>query len=104
MEITELICILNVVRYAVFVVTFTVYAIRFPPTVSRTLISCFFCVCTSTAMRDYVAMCLSGIVLRATKQIVFVLFFNFPGNPSASRPNYFEYPVFQRSLVSLSFY
>ena len=74
LEITELICILNVVRSAVFVVTFTVYSIRFPPTVSRNLIGSYFCGCMANTMHDYVTMLTTGIYFCVTKPIVFVFF------------------------------
>ena len=48
---------------------------------------------------EYVTVCTTGILLRATKRIVFIPFVTFPGNPSASRPNSFDGPFFQRSLV-----
>ena len=98
-KITELICILDVVRSAVFVVTFPVCSIQFPPTVRRILIGCYFFGLISTIISDYVTVCPTGILLPATKWIVFVPFFTFPGNPSASHPNSFDSPFFKRSLV-----
>ena len=72
LEITELICILKVVRSAVFVVTFPVYSILFPPTVRCTPIGYFLCGRTSTKMCEYVTMLLTGIFLHATNWIVFI--------------------------------
>ena len=91
-EITELICILNVMRSSVFVVAFTGYPIRFAPTTSRNLIRSSFCGFTSNTMFDYVTVRSTGILLRAIKRIVFFPFFTFPGNLSASRPNFFDIP------------
>ena len=102
-KIMELICILNVLRYAVFVVTFPGCSIRFNPTVSCTSIGYSFCVCTSTAMHEYVTVRTTGILLCATKQIVSVPFFTCPGNPSASRPNSFDCTFCQSYLVFCSF-
>ena len=73
-EITELMCILKVMRSAVFVITFPGYSIRFPPTVSLTLIGSYFCGHMSNMMREYVNVRPTGILLRATKQILFVPF------------------------------
>ena len=51
-------------------------------------------------MREYVTVCTTGILLHATKRVVFITFLTFPSNPSASRPNYFDNLFCQRSLVS----
>ena len=102
MEITELICILKVVISAVFVVTFPGCLIIFPPTVILTLVGSSVCGITSTTMREYANVHPTGILLRATKRIVLVPFFTFPGNPSASLPNCFDHPFCQRYLVSFS--
>ena len=101
-EIMELVCILNVVRSAVFVVIFPLYSILFPPKISRTQIGYSFYGRTLTTMREYVTVRLNGIFLCATKRIVFVPFFTFPGNPSASRPNSFDNP-FSRGLLFFIF-
>ena len=102
-EVTELICILKVVRSAIFVVTFTIYSIIFPPTVSLTLMVSYFCGSTLTTMCEYVTVCPTGILVRALLKRVFVPFSTFPGNMSASLPNYFDNPFFQRYLVSFYF-
>ena len=102
-EITELICILNVVRSSVFGVTFTGYSIWFIATVIWTLIGSSLCVRISTTIHEYVTLRPTGILLCVTKLILFVPFFTFPGNPSASRPNSFENPFYRRSLVSFYF-
>ena len=64
-----------------------------------TRIGSSYCGHMSTIICEYVTMHPTGIVLRATKQTVFVLLCNFPGNLSASRPNSFDTPYFQRSIV-----
>ena len=74
MEITELICILNVVISAAFAITFPGYSIIFPSAVRLTLIGSSLSDFTSTTMRDYVNMRPTGILLHATKRIVFVPF------------------------------
>ena len=74
MEIADLIFILNVVRFAFFVVTFTGYSILFPSTVSRNRIGYSLCGLKLTTIREYVAVRPTGILLRATKRIVFVPF------------------------------
>ena len=75
--IIELTCILKVARYDVFVVTFPGYSIRSPLTVIHTQIVYSLYGCTSTTMCDYVIVRPTGILLRATKRIVFVPF-HFP--------------------------
>ena len=55
-------------------------------------------------MREYVTVCTTGILLHATKQVVFITFLTFPSNPSASCPNYFDNMFCQRSLVAFFFY
>ena len=71
---TELICILNVVRSAFFVVTFPVYSIRCPPKAIFTIIVSSLCRCTSTMMCEYVIVHRTCILFFATKRIVFVTF------------------------------
>ena len=73
-EIMELICTLNMVISAVFVVTFSGYSIRFPPTVILTLIGSSFCGSMSTTMREYVTVNTTSILLHVTKVIVFLPF------------------------------
>ena len=97
-ETMGLVCILNVVRSTVFVVTFFLYPIQFTPTVRRTRIGYYFCGCTTTTMHYYVAVRPNGIFFHTKKLIVFIIFFAFTGNPSTSRPNYFYNPFCQRSL------
>ena len=41
----------------------------------------------------------TGILSHGTKEIVFVPFLNFPGNPSAGFPNSFDSQFCQRSFV-----
>ena len=72
-EITERICILNVVISDIFVVTFPGYSIQFTPTVIRTLIGYYLCGHTSTNMREYLTMRPTGILMCATKLIVLSL-------------------------------
>ena len=103
LKITELMCILNVVRYDTFVVTFPIYSIQFPPTVSRNQIDSYLCGCTSNKLCEYVTVNPPIILLRAKKRIVFVPFFIFLGDLSASRPNSFDNPFCQRSLVYFYF-
>ena len=76
-EIKEFICILKVVRSAIFDVTFPGYSILPPPTASHTLVGYSFCGRTSTTIREYVTMLTTIILLRATKRIVFVPFLIF---------------------------
>ena len=76
-EITELICILKVVRYAVFVVIFPIYSIIFTPTLIRSLVVSSLCGLTSTITSEYVTLDPTGILLRAKKWIVFVPFLLF---------------------------
>ena len=66
-EIKELICILNVVRSAVFVVIFSGYSIKFPPTVIHTQIEPSFCVHTSNKIHEYVTVHPTVILLCAKK-------------------------------------
>ena len=73
-KIKELVCILNVARSAVFVITFRGYSIKSPPTVSHTRIGYSFYGHTSITMRDYVTVCYTGILLRVTKRIVLITF------------------------------
>ena len=98
-EITVFICILKVVISAVFVVTFPGYSIQFPPAVSRTRIGSSLRGRTLTTMCEYLSVHPTGILFLVIKQIVFVPFLNFPADPSAIRPNYFDSPFCQRSLV-----
>ena len=91
--------ILNVVRSAIFVNNSPGYSIQFPLTVRRTRIGSSFDGFTLTTIREYVTVHPTGIFLRATKQIVFVPFWTFPGNPSTNPQNYFDSPFFQRSIV-----
>ena len=86
-EIMELICILKLVRSAVFVVTFPEYSIQFNPTVSLTLIGYSLFGLTSTTIRDYVSVRPTGILLHATRRILFVPLLTFPINPCASSPH-----------------
>ena len=86
-------------RSAVFLITFPVYTIQFPPTVSHTRIGFSLGGHTLTMMCEYVTVRPTGIFLREKKEIVFVPFCTFPGKPSASRPNYFDGPFYQGSLV-----
>ena len=102
--ITELMCILNVVISAIFVVTFLGYSIRIFPTVIRTRIRSYLCGCTSAIMREYETLCPTGILLRTKKLIVSVPFCTFPVNISVSRPNYFDSLFFQRSIFFFCFY
>ena len=102
-DITELVCILNLVISTVFFVTIPGYSNRFPPILIPNQIRYSLCGRTSTTMREYVTVHPTGILLRATKQISFVPFFTFPDNLSASRPNSFDKPIFQRSLVLFFF-
>ena len=96
--ITELMRILNLVRYSVFVVTFTVYSIRFPPKVRRTQIVPSFCGRTLKMMCEYVTVHPTGIFLCVKKRIMCVSFFNFPENLSVICPNSFDSSFFQGSL------
>ena len=91
-KITELMCILNVARYAVFVITFPLYFIQLPPIVICTQIGSSLCGCTLTNMREYVTAHPNGILLRTIKQIVFVIFYNLTGDPYVISPNYFDSP------------
>ena len=54
-------------------------------------------------MREYVNVRPTGVLLRATTQIMLVRFFTFPGNSYASRPNYFDSLFCQRYIVFVSF-
>ena len=67
MEITALMCILNVVRSDVFVITFPIYSIRVPPTMIRSRFVSYLCVRMLNTMCEYVTVCPTGILLRATK-------------------------------------
>ena len=102
-EITELICIFNMVRSAVFVINFPGYSIKFTPTVSCNQIGSNFCGRNSTTMREYVTVRPTGIFLRAKKRILFINFSTFPGNLSESRPHSFENQFHQRYLVYFYF-
>ena len=73
-EIMEFLCILKVVRSAVFVVTCTGNLIIFTPTVSYTMVGYSLCFSTSDTMCEYVTMRPTGILLRATKRIALVPF------------------------------
>ena len=97
-EIMELIYALNVVRSAVFVVNFHGYSIQFLPKVIRNRIGSYFCGHMSTTTCEYITVHTTCILLRATKRIDFVPFFNFPGNPSTSCPNSFDNTFFQKSI------
>ena len=66
-EITELMSILNVVKYDIFVITFPVYSIIFPPKVRHTRIGSPFYSRTLTTMCKYMAVRPTSILLRATK-------------------------------------
>ena len=77
LETTELICILKVVRSAVFVVNFPGYSTRFTPTVIRTLIGSLLCGLMSTKMRDYVNVHITGILLSTKKENCLYLFSPF---------------------------
>ena len=99
MEITEFMCILNVVRSAVFVVTIPTYSIQFIHTVRGTIIRNSFWGRISNTMRDYVTVCPTGVLLYVTKLIVLVPFCTLPGNTLASFPNSFVGPFFQMSRV-----
>ena len=70
MEVTELIRTLIVVRSDVFVVNFTGYSIKFLPSVSHTRIGSSLCGLMLTTMCEYATVNPTGILLRATKQIV----------------------------------
>ena len=100
-EITEFICILNVVKSTVLVETFTVYSMQFPPTVRRTWIGSSFYGRTPTTICEHVTMRPTGMLLRVKKRIVFVPLWNFPGNPSAIWPNSFDIQFSQRSIFIL---
>ena len=64
-----------------------------PPKVIRTQIGSYLCGCTLTNMRKYVTVHTTGIYIVAyNKKIVFVTFYNFPGNPYVISPNYFDSP------------
>ena len=73
-EITELICILNVVRSSVFVVIFPGYSIQPPPTVSRSRTRSSFFDRTLTTLCAYVTINTTGILLRTTKKYCSLLF------------------------------
>ena len=64
----------------------------------------YFFGCKSTTMHEYGTVRPTGILLCATKRIRFVPFLNFPGNPSASLPNFFDNPFCHRNLFSFSFF
>ena len=83
-EMTELIYILNMEISSVFVVTFPGYLIQPPPTVSLTQFGSYLYVHTLTSMCEYVTVCPTGILLRATKGIVYVPFCNCTDNISVS--------------------
>ena len=99
MEVTEFICILNVVISDVFVDNFPGYLIWSTPTVIRIKIGSYLYVFTSNTMLKYMTVFPTGILLCVKNWIVFVPFWNFPENLSASHPNSFDSPFFQRSLV-----
>ena len=73
-KVTELIRMLNVVISAIFVITFPGYSIIFPPTESSTQIGSSFCGLMSTTMCDYLTVRTTGIILRAKKLIVLLIF------------------------------
>ena len=89
-EITEFICILNMVKYAILVDTFLGYSMKFPPTVRRTQIGSYFCGCTSTTMHVYRTVRPTVMLLHVTKRIMFVPLWDFSGDPSVGRPNSFD--------------
>ena len=68
------------------------------------MIGYYFCGLMSTTMCEYVTVRPTGILLRATKRIVFINFFTFPGDPSIICPNPVDNTFYQRYLVSLYFY
>ena len=100
-EITELVCILNVAKFSVFVVNFPGYWIRFTPTVRRTRIESYLCGYTPTTIHEYLTVNHTSILLCAPKRMVFITFCTFSVNPSESRPNYFDSLFFQRPLFLL---
>ena len=98
----ELIYILNVVISAVFVVNFPGYPIRSPPSVICTQIGSSSCSFTLTKMRDYLTLHPTSILSRSIKQIVFVHFFTFLCNQSATCRDSFD-NSFSRGLFSFSY-
>ena len=89
-----MICILNLVRSAVFFVTFPGYSIRFSLIVSCTIIGSSLCGRTLTTMHEYVTVHTAVILVRVKKRTVFVRFYTFPSNPSASSLFFQRYLIF----------
>ena len=102
-EITELICVLNVLSSAIFVITFTEYSVWFTPSMSLTQIGYSFCGRTLTMVRDYVTTSYTDILLRATKKNRVCYLFNFHCDLSAFHTNYLYSPFFQWYLLFCSF-
>ena len=85
-------------RSDLIVVTFPGYLIIFPPTVRHTQIGSSLCVCKSTTMPNYATVYITGILLPAENQIVFVPFYTFPVNLYVCRSNYFDNTLFHISV------
>ena len=83
--------------------TFPGYWMQFTPIVRRHRIESSFCGCTLTTINEYIAVLPTGMMLCVTRLIVFVPLWTFPDNLSASCPNYFDSPLFQRYLDFSSF-
>ena len=90
---------MKVVRSAIFVVTFPGYSIIFPPAVSLTLMGSSFCGRMSSTIREYVTVHPTGILLRATKRIVFFPFLIF----LEIRLPVFQIPLTIRFSTGISF-